>query len=228
MSCTPRWIREFPLRLVLGLLAVVLLAGCAGTDDAKKRLSESEGRYKEGASFLETDQQRAFVAFQKAIDLNPDNFEAHYALGSIYFKRKQLAEAEREFRVATVLNPNDGEALNYLGRTLMLQGRRREAIEVLTKTTKLPLYAKPDVAFTDLGSVLESDGDLVGAIEAYRSALRTDPPNVPRSFIYLWLGQLYIKQGDVPKARDALTESKTLDPDGSVGAEAARLLRRIK
>ena len=228
MSCTPRWIREFPLRLVLGLLAVVLLAGCAGTDDAKKRLSESEGRYKEGASFLETDQQRAFVAFQKAIDLNPDNFEAHYALGSIYFKRKQLAEAEREFRVATVLNPNDGEALNYLGRTLMLQGRRREAIEVLTKTTKLPLYAKPDVAFTDLGSVLESDGDLVGAIEAYRSALRTDPPNVPRSFIYLWLGQLYIKQGDVPKARDALTESKTLDPDGSAGAEAARLLRRIK
>ena len=110
----------------------------------------------------------------------------------------------------------------------MLQGRRREAIEVLTKTTKLPLYAKPDVAFTDLGSVLESDGDLGGAIEAYRSALRTDPPNVPRSFIYLWLGQLYIKQGDVPKARDALTESKTLDPDGSAGAEAARLLRRIK
>ena len=228
MSCKRRWIREFPLRLMLGLLAVVLLASCAGTDDAKKRLSESEGRYKEGASFLETDQQRAFVAFQKAIDLNPDNFEAHYALGSIYFKRKQLAEAEREFRVATVLNPNDGEALNYLGRTLMLQGRRREAIEVLTKTTKLPLYAKPDVAFTDLGSVLESDGNLVGAIEAYRSALRTDPPNVPRSFIYLWLGQLYIKQGDVPKARDALTESKTLDPDGSAGAEAARLLRRIK
>ena len=228
MSCTPRWIREFPLRLVLGLLAVVLLAGCAGTDDAKKRLSQSEGRYKEGASFLETDQQRAFVAFQKAIDLNPDNFEAHYALGSIYFKRKQLAEAEREFRVATVLNPNDGEALNYLGRTLMLQGHRREAIEVLTKTTKLPLYAKPDVAFTDLGSVLESDGNLAGAIEAYRSALRTDPPNVPRSFIYLWLGQLYIKQGDVPKARDALTESKTLDPDGSAGAEATRLLRRLK
>ena len=228
MSCKRRWIREFPLRLVLGFLAVVLLAGCAGTDDAKKRLSESEGRYKEGASFLETDQQRAFVAFQKAIELNPDNFEAHYALGSIYFKRKQLAEAEREFRVATALNPNDGEALNYLGRTLMLQGRRREAIEVLTKTTKLPLYAKPDVAFTDLGSVLESDGNLAGAIEAYRSALRTDPPNVPRSFIYLWLGQLYIKQGDVPKARDALTESKTLDPDGSVGTEAARLLRRLK
>jgi len=228
MRCQHVWIKNVPLQLMLGFVAVVLLAGCAGTDESRKRLNESEGRYKEGASFLETDQQRAFVAFQKAIDLNPDNFDAHYALGGIYFKRKQLAEAEREFRVASALNPNDGEALNFLGRTLMLQGRRREAIEVLQKTTKLPLYAKPDIAFTDLGSVLESEGDLVGAIEAYRSALRTDPPNVPRSFVYLWLGQLYIKQGDVPQARGALTEAKTLDPDGSAGAEAARLLRRLK
>ena len=110
----------------------------------------------------------------------------------------------------------------------MLQGHRREAIEVLRKTTKLPLYAKPDVAFTDLGSLLESEGDLAGAIEAYRSALRTDPPNVPRAFIYLWLGQLYKKQGDVPHARGALTEAKSLDPDGTVGTEAARLLQRLK
>ena len=228
MRCKHVRVKEVPLRLMLGLLAVVLVAGCAGTDDARKRVSESEGRYKEGASFLETDQQRAFVAFQKAIELNPDSFDAHYALGGIYFKRKQLVEAEREFRVASELNPNDGETLNYLGRTLMLQGRRPEAIALLRKATKLPLYAKPDIAFTDLASVLESEGDLAGAIDAYQSALRTDPPNVPRSYIYLWLGRLYTKQGDAPKARSALAEAKALDPDGIVGTEAARLLQRLK
>ena len=114
MSWKPRWIRKFPLRLMLGLLTVVLLAGCAGGDDARKRLNESDGRYKEGASFLETDQQRAFVAFQKSIELNPDNFEAHYALGSIYFKRKQLAEAEREFRALQNANPDSGAARKLL------------------------------------------------------------------------------------------------------------------
>src|SRR5438876_708200 len=124
------------LRSLIGLLAVVLLTSCASNEDARTRLRESDGHYKEGVSFLETDQQRAFVAFQKAIALNPDNFDAHYALGNIYFKRKEFIEAEREFRAAAELNPNDGETLNYLGRSLMLQGRRPEAIEVLKKVKR--------------------------------------------------------------------------------------------
>jgi Tfp pilus assembly protein PilF len=214
-------------RVLMGFLAVAVFTGCAGHDDERTRVRESEGHYKEGVSFLETDQQRAFVAFQKAIALNPDNFDAHYALGSIYFKRKELSEAEREFRVAAELNPNDGETLNYLGRTLMLQGRRPEAIEVLKKVTTLPFYGKPDIAFTDLGALLESDGDIAGAVEAYKSALRTDPPNIPRSFIYLGLGRLYMKQGDIPKAQSALSQAKALDPDGTVGTEAANLIHRL-
>jgi Tfp pilus assembly protein PilF len=214
-------------RVLMGLLAVIVLTGCASHDDARTRLRESEGHYKEGVSFLETDQQRAFVAFQKAIALNPQNFDAHYALGSIYFKRKELIEAEREFRVAAELDPNNGETLNYLGRTLMLQGRGPEAIVVLKKVTTLPFYGKPDIAFTDLGAVLESEGDVAGAVEAYKSALKTDPPNIPRSFIYLWLGRLYMKQGDIPKAQSALSQAKALDPDGTVGTEAARLIHRL-
>ena len=213
--------------LLMGLLAVVVLTGCASHDDARMRVRESEGHYKEGVSFVETDQQRAFVAFQKAIALNPQNFDAHYALGSIYFKRKELIEAEREFRVAAELDPNNGETLNYLGRTLMLQGRGPEAIEVLKKVTTLPFYGKPDIAFTDLGAVLESQGDIAGAVEAYKSALKTDPPNIPRSFIYLWLGRLYMKQGDIPKAQSALSQAKALDPDGTVGTEAANLIHRL-
>lgn len=215
------------LRPLIGLLAVVLFAGCAGHEEGRKNLRESDGHYKEGVSFLETDQQRAFVAFQKAINLNPDNFDAHYALGSIYFKRQEFVEAEREFRAAVELNPNDGETLNYLARTLMLQGRRPEAIEALRRATKLPFYAKPDIAYTDLGSVLESEGDIAGAIEAYQSALRTDPPNVPRPFIYLWLGRLHMKRGDIPRAQSSLSQAKALDPDGAVGVEAARLLQQL-
>ena len=216
------------VRLTFGVLALVQLAGCVGSAETKKNVRESEGYYKEGVSFLESDQQRAFVSFQKAINLNPDSFDAHYALGSIYFKRKELANAEREFRIASELNPTDGETLNYLGRTLLLQGRRPQAIDALRKAAKLPMYAKPDIAYTDLASVLEGEGDLAGAVDAYQSALRTDPPNVPRPFIYLWLGRLYMKQGDARKARIALSEAKTLDQDGIAGVEASRLLQRLK
>jgi type IV pilus assembly protein PilF len=219
-----------PARLILALVALCVWNGCAGQQDLRKPLSEqSEGYYKEGESFLATDQQRAFIAFQKAIQLNPDNFDAHYALGSIYFQRKEFSTAEREFRTCLEINPNSGGALNYLGRVLMVQpSRRPEAIEVLRKATALPLYATPDLAYTDLGSVLEIEGDLPGAIQAYQNALKIDPPNIPRPFIYLWLGRLYLKKGDTVNAESALSQAKTLDPDGTVGTEASRLMQRLK
>jgi type IV pilus biogenesis/stability protein PilW len=218
----------FRHRLLMGSLAIILLTGCAGSQESRKRVSESEGHYKEGVSFLQTDQQRAFVALHKAIELNPENFEAHYTLGSIYFQRKELPEAEREFRKATDLNRNSGEAYNYLGRTLLLQGRWSEATEALKTATTLPLYPTPDIAFTDLGWVLEKQGDLDGAIAAYESALRTDPPNIPRPYVHLWIGRLYMKLRDIPKARGALSQAKALDPNGTVGAEASRLMQQLK
>ena len=215
-------------RLLIGPLAVILLTGCAASKESQKRVSESDGHYKEGVSFLQTDQQRAFVALQKAVELNPENFEAHYTLGSVYFQRKELPEAEREFRRAVELNRNSGEAYNYLGRTLLLQGRWSEATEALKTATTLPLYPTPDIAFTDLGWVLEKQGDLEGAIAAYESALRTDPPNIPRAYIHLWIGRLYMKLRDIPKARGALSQAKSLDPNGTVGAEASRLMQQLK
>jgi type IV pilus assembly protein PilF len=216
------------MRLIVGFVAVCVLAGCASQQELRKPLRESEGYYKEGVSFLATDQQRAFVAFQKAIQLNPDNFDAHYALGSIYFQRKEFSTAEREFRSTVELNPNSGEALNYLGRVLFAQSRKSEAIEVLRKATALPLYATPDIAYTDLGSILEIEGDLPGAIQAYQNALKTDPPNFPRPIIYLSVGRVYLKLGDTANAQTALTQAKALDPDGTVGVEAARLIQRLK
>jgi Tfp pilus assembly protein PilF len=205
-----------------------MLWSCVNQDDLRKHLRESEGYYKEGVSFLPSDQQRAFVSFQKSVQANPENFDAHYALGSIYFQRKEYRDAEREFRTAAELNPHSGEALNYLGRTLMVQSRPQEAIEVIRKATTLPLYSTPDLAYTDLGWLLEGQGDLAGAIQAYQAALKTDPPNIPRSFVYLWLGRLYMKQGDAVNARVAFSQAKSLDPDGTVGTEAVRLMKRLK
>src|SRR5437763_16998069 len=84
-------------------LAVVLVIGCATTESSQQRMREADGYFKHGMSVLETDQQRAFVAFQKSIQLDPTNYDAHYALGHIFFERKEYAEAEREFRACLSL-----------------------------------------------------------------------------------------------------------------------------
>jgi len=214
--------------IIVSIVAVGLLAGCVTEEALKKQKREAEGHYKQGMSYLQTDQQRAFVSFQKAIQLDPENYDAHYALGSVYFQRKEYADAEREFRTCVTLNPNSGEALNFLGRTLIEQKRFPEAAEVLRKVTLMPIYATPDVAFANLAEALHSQGDAQGAIQAYQSALKIDPPNVPRAFVHLMMGQLYMEKGEDGKAREALAQAKALDPDGDVGKLATRLMQQLR
>ena len=214
--------------VTLGLVAISLLAGCVSQEAIRKPTKESEGYYQQGLSFLDTDQQRAFVAFQKAIQLNPGNYDAHYALGHIYFLRKDYHEAERAFRTSVELDPKSGEALNYLGRTLIFLARLPEAIETLKRATALPLYATPDQAYVNLAYAWELQGDSPAAIQALQMALKIEPPNVPRALVYLGLGRLYMKQGEESKAREALAQAKALDPQGTAGAEASRLMQQLR
>ncbi|HYK87600.1 MAG TPA: hypothetical protein VE398_02445 [Acidobacteriota bacterium] len=56
-------------------MTVVVLGGCATSEETKQK---SQGYYQEGMASLERDRQKAFVSFQKAVQLNPDNKEARY------------------------------------------------------------------------------------------------------------------------------------------------------
>src|SRR2546425_113583 len=103
-----------------------------------------------------------------------------------------------------------------------------EAIEVLRKAATLPLYATPDKAYINLGAALQQQGDVPGAIRAYQDALKIDPPNVPRALVYLELGRLHMKQGEDSKAREALAQVKALDPQGTAGAEAAKMMKQLR
>jgi len=216
------------IRALAGLAAVVLLAGCVSGEEIAKRERESEGYYKQGLSNMDSNQQQALVSFQRALQSNPDNYDAHYALGSIYFQRKEYADAEREFSRCIELMPANGEALNFYGRTLIELKRLPEAVAALRKATALPLYATPDVAYTNLGSALQLLGDHAGALRAYQEAIKIDPPTVPRALLYLEVGRLYIAQGENAKAREALAQVKALDPQGTAGAEATKLMQKMK
>jgi len=216
------------IRALAGLAAVVLLAGCVSAQEIAKRERESDGYYKQGLSSMESNQQQAIVSFQKALQSNPDNYNAHYALGSIHFQRKEYAEAEREFSRCIELMPDNGEALNFYGRTLIELKRLPEAVAALRKATALPLYATPDVAYTNLGSALQLLGDHAGALRAYQEAIKIDPPTVPRALLYLEMGRLYVVQGENAKAREALAQVKALDPQGTAGAEASKLMQKMK
>ena len=210
--------------LVLALF-IVWLPGCATSEGS---VQKSKGYYQEGIASLDQDQQKAFVSFQKAAQLDPNNKEARYGLGHILALQGKLPQAEEEFRAATKLDDSYSEAYTYLGQVLEKQGRWTEAISAFRQALANPLYGTPDLARFHLGRALAHEGDYQGAMEAFEDALVVNPPNVPPALLHLELGRTYYKLGFERRSREALTKVTTLDKSGEYAAVAKELLTRIK
>lgn len=207
------------------LCIVCLLSGCAISEESKRK---SKGYYQEGVASLESDRQKAFVSFQKAVQLNPDNKEARYGLGHILVYQGKLAQAEAEFREAIRIDEDYSEAHTYLGQVLANEDRWPEAIAEYRKALSNPLYPTPDLARFHLGIALAHEGDLQSAMEAFEDALSVNPPNVPPALLQLELGRVYYKMGFERRAKEALTKVTTLDKTGDYAKAAQDILARLK
>jgi type IV pilus assembly protein PilF len=207
------------------VLVIGWLPGCATSEGS---VQKSKGYYQEGVASLEHDQQKAFVSFQKAVKLDPNNKEARYGLGHILAMQGKLLQAEEELMAATKLDENYSEAYTYLGQILEKQGRWTESIAAFRQALANPLYPTPDLARFHLGRLLAHESDYQGAMEAFEDALVVNPPNVPPALLHLELGRAYYKLGFERRSRETLTKVMTLDKGGEHAAAAKELLTRLK
>ena len=218
-------IRPFARPLLVLALLIGWLPGCATSEES---LQKSKGYYQEGLASLDHDQQKAFVSFQKAVQLNPGNKEARYGLGHILALQGKFPQAQKEFVAATKLDENYSEAYTYLGQVLEKQERWKDAIAAFRQALTNPLYATPDLARFHLGRTLVHESDYQGAMEAFEDALVVNPPNVPPALLHLELGRVYYKLGFERRSRETLTKVTTLDKGGEYAAAAKELLTRLK
>lgn len=209
---------------ILVFLASMTASGCANEENVRK----SKGFYQEGVARLSSDQQQAYVSFQKAVKLNPDNKEAHYGLGHIYAAQGRLKPAEESFREAIRIDGDYSEANTYLGQVLASQDRWKDAIAAYRQALSNPLYPTPDLARFHLGKALMHEGDLQGAMEVLEDAATVTPPNVPPAMLQLELARVYHKLGFDVRAREALSKVSTLDKGGEQAAAAQELLGKLK
>lgn len=215
--------RAYRLLVCLGLIS--LWGGCAHDKEA---LQKSQGYYQEGVAGLSGDRQKAFVSFQKSVQLNPANKEARYALGHLYVLQGKLPYAEEQFRAAIKIDETYSEAHTYLGQVLANQDRWDEAIQSYRQALANPLYPTPDLARFHLGRALAHQGDLQGSMEALEDAASASPPSVPPAMTHLELGRVYYKLGYTTRAREMLKKVATLDKGGELTMAAAELLARLK
>jgi tetratricopeptide (TPR) repeat protein len=225
IRCVGSIIRPLACPLLVSALLIGWLSGCGTSEGSAKK---SKGYYQEGIASLEYDQQKAFVSFQKAVKLDPNNKEARYGLGHILALQGKLVQAEEEFTAATKLDENYSEAYTYLGQVLEKQERWTEAIAAFRQALTNPLFATPDLARFHLGRVLAHEGNFQGAMEAFEDALVVNPPNVPPALLHLELGRTYYKLGFERRSREMLTKVTTLDKGGEYATAAKELLTRLK
>ena len=212
--------------LVVGLSLIG--PGFVGCSNGKEAIQKSQGYYQEGVASLGRDRQKAFVSFQKSVQLHPDNKEARYALGHVYAMQGKLKQAEQEFRAAIKTDETYSEAYTYLGQILASQNKWDDAIQSYHQALANPLYPTPDLARFHLGRALAHQGDLQGSMEALEDAVIADPPNVPPAATHLELGRVYYRLGYTTRAREVLQKVATLDKGGELAAAATELLARLK
>src|SRR5262249_49470352 len=119
------------------------------------------------------DSQDARDEMRKAIDLVPSRPELHDALGSLLAQEKEYPEAEKEFRAALSLDGRYEPALLHLGVALLDSGKAEDAKQFLTQAAQV----NPEDGFAHfyLGTILEAQHDLSGALGEYEVASKLAP-----------------------------------------------------
>jgi tetratricopeptide (TPR) repeat protein len=122
------------------------------------------------------DIEKASRFFGRAKDLNPQNPQAHLALGRLCFMTSQLKKSRRFFQKAIDLDPKSDEAYFQLG----VISRREGDLEGAGKMFLKALDFHPDNAnvYNNLGVTLLELGDYKGAEKALEKALEIYPEHI--------------------------------------------------
>jgi tetratricopeptide (TPR) repeat protein len=116
---------------------------------------------------------QAEIAFERALQMQPDNAEAANSFGALRAQSGNLPGAIELFRAALAARPDFPDALNNLGYALFQTGQGEQALELYQKALKVrPGFAE---AFNNLGIYFGQGGDLEKAREFFSKAVESRP-----------------------------------------------------
>jgi tetratricopeptide (TPR) repeat protein len=147
----------------------------------------------------------------KALELNPNNGEAHkvLALNCSMIGRYDLAEVE--LLEAARLKPDSAEIHYFLARTYYTKG-----VYPLAKSefeTAIRLDSSYIKAYSNLGITLEAMGDTDAALRNYTTAIRLEDRSEHKSeWPYLYVSGFYNRQKNAPEALNYAHQAMEINP----------------
>ncbi|MFU8806798.1 MAG: tetratricopeptide repeat protein [Bradymonadaceae bacterium] len=136
---------------------------------------------------------------REAIKHDPNYPEPHYYLGQIYHLRlREIDNAERHYRQALELEPENAQYAYRLGTVLAIQEKNEEAVQTFRRSVNaMPDYAQ---SWFRMGLAQQEIGQFTEAVDSYMKAIHAQPrlkmePSDPGGEHYHALGDLYIRFG---------------------------------
>lgn len=190
----------------------------------------------------ETMLRQATQEYQKITQLAPKDADAWVWLGRLQSAAQNIDDAERAFRKALEIEPDNDDGLTGLATVLSIKGDGAAAADLLKKAAEKSPSADSLKRLADAYEQLKEYGL---AADALRHALDLNPPNaadIERAMAQylisaerydealaayqelasddptdadalLRISQLYRQKGDLPKAREAAEKAKAVDPN---------------
>jgi tetratricopeptide (TPR) repeat protein len=153
------------------------LAGVRNFPDRKgavNRLRESEVWFQKGLDLEETGApvEQAVQAYEKVLEFNPSAAGALVNLGTIYYRQRKFAEAEKYYMQAIQADPEYALAQFNLGNLFDEQHRVAEAFQHYRQAlASNPNYAD---AHFNLALLCERTGDTMKAVHHWKTYLKLD------------------------------------------------------
>lgn len=170
------------------------------------------------------DDAGTLAAFERAVELSPDDAVAQYRLGAEYLHAAKIREAIQHLNEAVRLDPGNQSALYSLQLALRADGQLEQASQVkekladlLRKRDKASEKALTAVQLNNQGADLEKTGDLLGALEKYRVALDLYPDHVG---IRVNVAAALLRLGRRAEGISELREALRRDPGNTAVKEA--------
>jgi len=197
--------------LLLSFALPALLIGCAGARSEEK-IKQATAHYQLGVSYLNDNNiQPAYVEFQKALELNPNDKEVLNALGLInLLKLEDYPKAIDYLTRALKVDRNYSEASNNLGFAYEKAGKYREAVEAYQTALSSPVYRNAEKAFNNLGRAYYRMKMYTEAVDKYKESLRRFSDFPPP---YYGLALCYNAMGKYDIAATSLKRAIELDPE---------------
>lgn len=218
------------LRPLLVSAFALLLAACAG-GPTREQVERSQREYQLGVGlWSERNAPGAFERLLAAIELDPDNAEAHHFLGNLFWMvRRDFERAEHHLREALRANRAvqgpaalDADVKNDLGVLLVHARRYDEAIAVLRESATDIVNHRPALSWANLGWAYHRAGQDERALEALAQAVQLSP-----QLCLAWyrIGEVHAAREAWEAAREALDRALDVEDATCAANQMAWRLR---